>query len=94
MAETKPIAFMSFVSSDFQHEEGRISQFRERLADEVSMHTGRELAIFLDRNDVLWGQSWKERIEESLDGATFLIAFITPQVLPEPAVSRRAARFH
>ena len=35
MADTRPVAFLSFVSSDFQHEEGRIAQFRERLADEV-----------------------------------------------------------
>ncbi len=78
MPQSKPLAFLSFVSSDVQHEEGRISQFRERLADEVSMRAGQELTVFQDRDDILWSQYWKERVEDSLDAATLLIAFITP----------------
>jgi len=84
MANTKPVAFISFVSSDFQHDEGGVPQFRERLADEVSMHTGEELSIFQDRDDVLWAQVWKERVEESVDRSTFLIAFITPRFFSSP----------
>ena len=84
MANTKPVAFISFVGSDFQHDEGGIPQFRERLADEVSMHTREELSIFQDREDVLWAQAWKDRVEESVDRATFLIAFITPRFFTSP----------
>ena len=84
MANTKPVAFISFVGSDFQHDEGGIPQFQERLADEVSMHTREELSIFQDRDDVLWAQVWKERVEESVDRATFLIAFITPRFFTSP----------
>lgn len=84
MADTKPVVFISFVNSDFQHEEGRIAQFRERLADEVSMHTGKEISIFHDRDDTLWKAAWKEYVEEALaeDGTiepAFLIASITPR---------------
>jgi hypothetical protein len=39
---------------------------------------GEEFVIFQDRKHISWGQNWKERIEESLDGATFLIPIITP----------------
>ena len=84
MPETKPVAFISFVGSDFQHDWERVSQFRERLADEVSLHTGEELSIFQDRDDMPWGQAWKERVEESLDHVTFLIAFITPRFFSSP----------
>ena len=84
MADTKPVAFISFVNSDFQHDEGGVSLFRERLSDEVSMHTGEELSIFQDRDDALWAQVWKERVEESVDRATFLIAFITPRFFSSP----------
>ena len=79
MAEANPVAFMSFVSSDFQHEEGHISQFRDRLTDEVSMHSLEELFIFQDRDDNLWRQYWRDRVEGSLNGTTFLIPFITPR---------------
>ena len=43
MANTKPVAFISFVASDFQHDEGGIPQFRERLADEVSDRVERRI---------------------------------------------------
>ena len=79
MADSNPVAFMSFVASDFQTDEGRISQFRDRLTDEVSMHSMEELFIFQDRDDPLWRQYWRERVEQSLDDSTFLIAFITPR---------------
>ena len=94
MAESNPVAFMSFVSSDFQQEEGRITQFRDRLADEVSMHSTEDLLIFQDRDDISWSQYWKERVEESLDATTFLIPFITPtRIRPScRGCSRRARR--
>ena len=84
MANTKSVAFISFVGSDFQHDEGGVLQFRERLADEASMHIGEELSIFHDRDDVLWARVWKDRIEESIDHNTFLIAFITPRFFASP----------
>ena len=84
MANTKPVAFISFVGSDFQHDEGGVSQFGERLADEVSMHIGQELSIFQDRDDLLWARVWKDRVEESIDPATFLIVFITPRFFSSP----------
>jgi hypothetical protein len=84
MANTKPVAFISFVGSDFHHDGGGVSQFRERLADEVSMHTGEELSIFQDQDDALWAQVWKERVEESVDRAAFLITFITPRFFSTP----------
>ena len=84
MADTKPTAFISFVASDFQHDDERISQFGERLANEVSIHTGGQLDIFQDRDNALWVETWKERVEESLDQMTFLIAFITPRFFSSP----------
>ena len=42
------------------------------------MQTGEEFPIFQDRNDIKWGQNWKQRVEESLDRYTFLIPVITP----------------
>jgi len=74
----QPIAFMSYVRLDDEHERGRLTQFRERLSAEVRMQTGEEFPIFQDREDIHWGENWKERIEESLDEVTFLIPIITP----------------
>lgn len=73
-----PIAFMSYVRFDDEHENGRLTDFRKRLSGEVRMQTGEDFSIFQDRNDIQWGQNWKERIQDSIDGVTFLIPIITP----------------
>ena len=92
MAKPKPIAFMSYVRSDDRYE-GRLTHFRERLSSEVRTQTGDEFPIFQDRNDILWGQSWKERIENSLDEVTFLIPILTPSFFKSLACREEVERF-
>jgi parallel beta-helix repeat protein len=88
-----PIAFMSYVRSDDQHEGGRLTQFRERLSGEVRMQTGESFEIFQDRNDIAWGQQWKQRIDDSLDAVTFLIPIITPAFFKSPPCREELERF-
>jgi len=45
------------------------------------MQSGEEFPIFVDRDDIRWGQSWQERIVGSLDETTFLIPVLTPSYL-------------
>jgi len=91
MKRRKPAAFMSYVRSDDKY--GRLTQFRERLSDEVHIQIGEEFSIFQDREDILWGQNWKERIEESLDEVTFLIPIITPSFFKSSACRDELHRF-
>ncbi len=69
---------MSYVRVDDQHENGRLTELRSRLSGEVRMQLGEEFTIFQDRNDISWGQQWKQRIEDTIDATTFLIPIITP----------------
>ncbi|NUO84348.1 toll/interleukin-1 receptor domain-containing protein [candidate division KSB1 bacterium] len=89
----KPIAFLSYVHFDDQHENGRLTQFRERLSAEMRIQSGNEFIIFQDRDDIAWGQLWKERIEESLDEVTFLIPIITPSYFKSPTCRFELERF-
>jgi hypothetical protein len=74
---TKPAAFMSYAHVD--NEYGQLTEFRERLSNEVQVQTGKEFPIFQDRDDILLGQDWRQRIEEALEEEiTFLIPIITP----------------
>jgi F-box protein 11 len=91
--QQSPIAFMSYVRFDDQHDNGRLTQFRERLSGEVRVQTGEEFPIFQDRNDILWGQNWKERVEDSLDQVTFLIPIVTPSFFLSPACRNELERF-
>jgi len=88
-----PVAFMSYVRFDDLHDDGLLSQFRDRLAAEVRAQTGREYAIFQDRNDVAWGQNWQQRIDEALDAVTLLLVIITPSLFRSPACRAEFGRF-
>jgi cobaltochelatase CobT len=85
MIGREPVAFMSYVRSDDEHEFGSITKFRQRLEGEIRMQTGKPFAIFQDRNDILWGQHWEERIVKALSGITFLIPVITPSFFRSPS---------
>lgn len=88
-----PAAFMSYVRFNDQHDDGRLSQFRERLAAEVRAQTGQEFAIFQDRNDIAWGQNWQQRIDEALDAVTLLLVIITPGLFHSPPCRAEVDRF-
>jgi hypothetical protein len=86
-------AFMSYVRFDDQHDDGQISQFRDRLGAEVRAQTGAQFAIFQDRDDIAWGQNWQQRIDEALDAVTLLLVIITPSLFHSDACRAEVNRF-
>ncbi len=86
-------AFMSYVRFNDQHDDGQLSQFRERLGAEVRAQTGEEFTIFQDRNDIAWGQNWQQRIDETLDAVTLLLVIVTPSLFRSPACRAEVGRF-
>ena len=90
---TQAAAFMSYVRFVDQHDDGQLTQFRERLAAEVRVQTGEEFPIFQDRNDIDWGQNWQARIDETLDEVTLLLVIITPSFFRSPACRDEVERF-
>jgi F-box protein 11 len=87
----KPAAFMSYAHKDDKYE--HVTRFYERLSHEVGVYIGEEFLIFRDREEILLGQSWKERIEGSLDDVTFLIPIITPHFFNSEACCDELRRF-
>src|ERR1700730_10030865 len=88
-----PAAFMSYVRFNDQHDEGQLSQFRERLSAEVRVQTGEEFLIFQDRHDIAWGQNWQQRLDQALDAVTLLLVIITPGFFRSPACRAEVERF-
>jgi hypothetical protein len=78
VTNSDPVAFLSYVRADDEHERGRITLLRQRLEGEVRMQTGRPFKIFQDKADILWGQQWRERLDAELFNVTFLIPIVTP----------------
>ena len=89
----QPAAFMSYVRFNDRHDDGQLTQFRERLSAEVRVQTGEEFPIFQDRNDIAWGQAWQQRIDQVLDAVTLLVVIITPGFFRSPACRAEVEHF-
>ena len=50
------LVFMGPVNLDDQHEQGRLTRFRECLSGEVRMQTSAPFDIFQYRKDIAWGR--------------------------------------
>ena len=85
MGEAALAGFWSYVRADDGAEGGRIVRLAELVKNEYAMLTGREIDVFADR-DIRWGDEWKRRIDEALQGTAFFIGVITPSVLPQRCV--------
>ena len=85
------MAFMSYVHWDDQ--DRQVTKFRERLSHAVQVHIGLEFPIFQDRDDIKWGQNWRERIDTSVDQVTFLIPIITPGFFNSKECRKELERF-
>lgn len=90
---TGPAAFMSYARDDDQSARGQLTKLCKDLSDEVETQTGRPFEIFQDRKSIQWGEHWQSRIEKGLDGASFLIAVITPRFFRSDACRREVMRF-
>jgi hypothetical protein len=84
---------MSYARFNDAHDNGQLSQFRDRLAAEVQAQTGQKFEIFQERADIAWGQNWQERIDEALDTATLLLVIITPGLFSSAECRAEVARF-
>jgi cobaltochelatase CobT len=93
MVDIEPVAFLSYVRADDDHDGGRITDLRKLLEGEVKMQTGREFSVFQDRNDLIWGQQWEQRIEKALLSVTFLIPIVTPRYFQSHACKKEFETF-
>lgn len=88
-----PEAFFSYVRRDDERERGNLTELRKHLSTEVEMQTGEDFLIFQDREDILWGQRWQDRIERTLDATTFLIPVIRHLFSAAQVAERRLRNF-
>jgi len=75
------VAFFSYVQRNDEHDKGRLTELRKLLEAELWAQTGKELQVFQDKEDIEWGDVWKEKITNALNVSTFLIVIVTPSYL-------------
>jgi len=73
--------FWSYVHKDDKAEKGRISQLVHDIVDQYELITGDKIELFLDKDDIKWGDNWKDKIDRNLDSIAFFIPVITPRYL-------------
>lgn len=93
MPELALAGFMSYARRDDEHHGGYLTDFRRMLQGELEVQTGETVTIFQDREDILWGQVWHDRLNSGVDNATVLIPIITPSFFTSAECLRELRRF-
>ncbi|MCX4519543.1 toll/interleukin-1 receptor domain-containing protein [Streptomyces anulatus] len=85
--------FWSYTHRDDESEEGRIRRLATRIANEFEAITAEELHVFLDKEDIKWGDEWRSRIDSALTGSTFFMPIITPRFFKSEECRREVLTF-
>lgn len=85
--------FWSYAHADDSAEGGRITQLARNLQEEYSLVTAQEIQLFLDRDDLTWGDNWRKHIDEALAGITFFIPILTPRYFQSEECRRELLTF-
>ena len=89
----RPVAFMCYARFDDEHDDGQLTQFRRRLAAEMRAQTGHDFTIFQDREDIAWGENWRDVIDGALETVALLLVIITPGLFRSEASRAEISRF-
>ncbi|GAB4084020.1 toll/interleukin-1 receptor domain-containing protein [Myceligenerans cantabricum] len=94
MADLVPIqVFLSYARSD-DEEFSFVDPLVNKLKAIVKAKSGRALNVFVDRNEIGWGETWRERLRESVLGATVFMPLLTATYLERPACREEFLTFH
>jgi hypothetical protein len=85
--------FWSYTHEDDMLDGGNILRLSRLIMEEYSLLSGEPLNLFVDRNDLAWGEEWRERIDSSLAETTFFIPVITPRYFKRPECRRELLEF-
>lgn len=71
--------FWSYVHADDDAEIGRISQLARDVVGQFELLTGDTIKLFLDRDNLEWGDEWRAKVDDSLASIAFFIPILTPR---------------
>ncbi|WP_412168288.1 toll/interleukin-1 receptor domain-containing protein [Curtobacterium flaccumfaciens pv. flaccumfaciens] len=90
----RAVGFLSYAHIDDEAEGGRVRRLAKRIQAEYQLLTGEELEVFVDRDDIRWGQQWQERIDGALQETTFFIPVLSNSYFASDACRKEFIDFH
>jgi hypothetical protein len=91
---TSSKGFWSYVHDDDRTEGGRIVRLARDIVDQYQMLTGENInLLFLDKDNITWGDEWRKELDSSLASVAFFIPVITPRYFMSPECRRELQYF-
>ncbi|MPZ80908.1 MAG: TIR domain-containing protein [Actinophytocola sp.] len=85
--------FWSYSHDDNAAEGGRIADLARDLESQYELITGERLELFLERDQLRWGEDWKQSIDGALAQATFFVPIVTRRYFRRPECRRELDTF-
>ncbi|MDQ1127612.1 hypothetical protein QE428_002645 [Microbacterium sp. SORGH_AS 505] len=86
--------FWSYAHADNVGDRGRLLALAQHIRLEFSLTQGTDVELFVDEDNLRWGDLWRERIEEALDSSTFLVPVLTPRYFQRAECRRELMDFY
>lgn len=62
-----PVAFLSYAHADDHVNDGAVTALHHLLSQELRLQSVGAFALFRDREDLQWGQAWRQVVDGSQD---------------------------
>lgn len=82
---TSSSGFWSYVHKDDDAEGGRIVRLVHDVVAQYEMLTNDTIQLFLDRDDMEWGDEWQAKVDGSLASVAFFVPILTPRYFASAA---------
>lgn len=73
------LGFWSYVHDDDDMSMGRIAALAHDIVANYESIKAEKIELFLDRDDLHWGDQWRGRVNDSLSNVAFFIPIISPR---------------
>lgn len=73
------LGFWSYVHADDQIDLGRIVDLAHDIVGNYEAIRAESIELFLDRDDLQWGDKWRAKVDDTLGNVAFFIPVVTPR---------------
>lgn len=92
--DVRSTSFWSYVRDDDTALFGKIADLRDDIRRIYKLLTGDSIEIFMDRDDIGWGQQWGQVISRGITRTVFMLPIVTPSYFRSDACREELLRFN